>query len=128
VLPPLPEKKVSLLHHKTVHIILLFAKYPTCMHKSSCCVLLMLIIMFKSQYQSNVWCHINKSTCNSYNTGIRDLSDMYSQSLSAAGPRAEGIHIRQITSMYVTTNTYHFCSMGKLIVLCFKTENRNQIL
>ena len=33
-----------------------------------------------------------------------DLPDMYAQSLSVAGLRAEGIHIRQITSAYVTTN------------------------
>ena len=36
---------------------------------------------------------------NSCNIGISDLPDMYAQS-----PRAEGIHIRQITSAYVTTN------------------------
>ena len=42
--------------------------------------------------------------CNSCNIGTSDLPDMYAQSLRAAGPRAEGIHIRQITSAYVTTN------------------------
>jgi len=41
---------------------------------------------------------------NSCNMGTRDLPDMYAQSLRAAGPRAEGIHIRQITSAHVTTN------------------------
>ena len=37
--------------------------------------------------------------CNNCNIGMSDLPDMYVQSL-----RAEGIHIRQITSAYVTTN------------------------
>ena len=37
--------------------------------------------------------------CNSCNIGTSDLSDMYAQS-----PRAEGIHIRQIMSAYVTAN------------------------
>ena len=40
--------------------------------------------------------------------GTRDLPDMYAQSLRAAGPRAEGIHIRQITRAHVTSNMYHF--------------------
>ena len=44
------------------------------------------------------------SICNSCNTGTRDLPDIYAQSLRGAGQRAEGIHIRQITSAYVTTN------------------------
>ena len=52
------------------------------------------------------------ATCNSCNIGMSDLPDMYAQSLGAAGPRAEGIHIgqaegvhiRQITSAYVTIN------------------------
>ena len=34
---------------------------------------------------------------------MRDLSDMY-----ARGPRAEGIHIRQITNGHVTSIMYHF--------------------
>jgi len=55
--------------------------------------------------------------------GMRDLPDMYARS-----PRAEGIHIRQITNAHVTNNMYHFQSMGKLIVPSFKTENHNQIL
>ena len=33
-------------------------------------------------------------TCNSCNMGMRGLPDMYAQSPRAAGPRAEGIHIR----------------------------------
>ena len=40
--------------------------------------------------------------------GMRDLPDMYAQSLRATGPRAEGIHIRQITRAHVTNNMYHF--------------------
>ena len=34
-----------------------------------------------------------------------DLPDMHAQIPRATGPRAKGIHIRQITSAYVTTNT-----------------------
>ena len=43
-------------------------------------------------------------TSNSCNIGTSDLPDMYAQSPRATDPRAEGIHIRQITSAYVTTN------------------------
>ena len=38
-------------------------------------------------------------TCDSCNMDACDLPDMYAQS-----PRAEGIHIRQIMSDYITTN------------------------
>ena len=41
-------------------------------------------------------------TCN---MGARDLPDMYARSPRATGPRAEGIHIRRITSTHVTTIT-----------------------
>ena len=41
--------------------------------------------------------------CNSCNMGARDLPDMYARS-----PRAEGIHIRRITSAHVTSTMYHF--------------------
>ena len=51
---------------------------------------------------------INKCICNSCNMGARDLPDMYTRSPRAAGPRDEGIHIRQITSAHVTSNMYHF--------------------
>ena len=47
-------------------------------------------------------------TCNSCNMGVRDLADMYARSPRAAGPRAEGIHIRRITSAHVTSTMYHF--------------------
>ena len=40
--------------------------------------------------------------------GTRDLPDMYAQSPRAAGPRAEDIHIRRITSAHVTSTMYHF--------------------
>jgi len=59
---------------------------------------------------------------------MSDLPDMYTQSPMAAGPRVEGIHIRLIMSAHVTSNMYHFQSMGKLMVLSFKAENHNQIL
>ena len=39
---------------------------------------------------------------------MRDLPDMYAQSAKTAGPRAEGIHIRQITNGHVTSIMYHF--------------------
>ena len=39
----------------------------------------------------------------SCNMGTGDLPDMYAQGPRAAGPRTEGIHIRQITSAHVTT-------------------------
>ena len=39
---------------------------------------------------------------------MRDLPDMYARSPRAAGPRVEGIHIRQITNGHVTTIMYHF--------------------
>ena len=40
--------------------------------------------------------------------GMRDLPDMHARSTRAAGPRAEGIHIRQITNGHVTSIMYHF--------------------
>ena len=45
-----------------------------------------------------------------YARGLRaaDLPDMYARGLRAAGPRAEGIHIRQIRHGHVTTVMYHF--------------------
>ena len=43
---------------------------------------------------------------NSCNMAMRDLPDMYAQSLRATGPRDEGIHIRQIPHGHVTTITY----------------------
>ena len=49
-----------------------------------------------------------KVTCNNCNMGTRDLPDIYARSPRAAGLRAEGIHIRQITRAHVTSNMYHF--------------------
>ena len=46
--------------------------------------------------------------CISCNIGRRDLPDMYTQSARATGPRAEGIHIRQIPTAHVTSDMYHF--------------------
>ena len=37
---------------------------------------------------------IRKGLCNSCNTGTSGLPDMYTRSPRAAGPRAEGGHIR----------------------------------
>ena len=42
---------------------------------------------------------------------MRDLPDMYAQGLGAAGPRAEDIHIRQITNGHVASIMYHFVSI-----------------
>ena len=47
------------------------------------------------------------NTNNSYNMDTRDLPDMYAQNSRAAGPRAEGIHISQITRAHVTSNCYN---------------------
>ena len=43
----------------------------------------------------------------SCNIGTSDLHDMYALSPRACGPRALGMHIRQITHAYVTTITYN---------------------
>ena len=40
--------------------------------------------------------------------GTSALSDMYAQSPRAAGPRPEGIRIRQSMSVHVKTNMLHF--------------------
>ena len=40
--------------------------------------------------------------CNRFNMAMGDLPDMYAQ-----GPRAEGIHIRQITNGHVASIMYH---------------------
>ena len=40
----------------------------------------------------------------SCNMGRRDLPDMYARSPRACGPRASGIHIRQIPTAHVTTD------------------------
>ena len=45
-------------------------------------------------------CYILLVTC------TRDLPDMYALSPRACGPRASGIHIRQIPRAHVTTITY----------------------
>ena len=46
-------------------------------------------------------------TCNSYTMCVRDLTDIYTQSPRAAGPRAEGVYISQITSTHGITNMCH---------------------
>ena len=43
---------------------------------------------------------------NTCNMGARDMPDMYAFSPRACGPRASGIHIRQIPRAHVTTITY----------------------
>ena len=40
---------------------------------------------------------------NSCNMGMSGLPDIYTLSTRAAGPRAEGVYIRQTTSAHVTT-------------------------
>ena len=46
--------------------------------------------------------------CNGCNMAMGDLPDMYALSPWACGPRASGIHIRQITNGHVTSIMYHF--------------------
>ena len=40
--------------------------------------------------------------------GTSGLFDIYTRSLRAAGPRAEGVYVRQTTSAHGITNIYHF--------------------
>ena len=44
--------------------------------------------------------------CDGCNMAMGDLPDMY-----ALSPRAEGVHIRQITNSHVTSIMYHFVSI-----------------
>ena len=53
-------------------------------------------------------CEIYSEICNSCNMAMGDLPDMYAQSPRAAGLRAEGIHIRQITNGHFTSIMFHF--------------------
>ena len=48
---------------------------------------------------------------------MRHLLDMYARSPRAAGPRDEGIHIRQITNGHVTTIMYHFVPIVTISVV-----------
>ena len=50
---------------------------------------------------------VNPDTCNSCDMGMRDLPDM-----QARNPRAEGIHIRQLTNAHVTTVMYLFVAIA----------------
>ena len=43
--------------------------------------------------------------------GMRDLPDMYARGPRAAGSRAKGIHIRQITNVHVRSVMYHFVAI-----------------
>ena len=45
--------------------------------------------------------------CSSYTMGMSGLPDMYTQNLRAAGPRAEGVHIRQTTNAHGITVMCH---------------------
>ena len=54
--------------------------------------------------------------------GMSDLPDVHAQSPRVAGLRAEGIHIRQITSAHVTTNTYVTPSHDQQAVLKLRVE------
>ena len=47
--------------------------------------------------------------------GTRDLPDMYALSPRACGPRALGIHIRQITRAHVTTIKCNWLSKTSLV-------------
>ena len=49
---------------------------------------------------------IQSHICNSYTMGTSGLPDIYTRSPRAAGLRAEGVYIRQITSAHGITNIY----------------------
>ena len=70
-------------------VVIIFQKY----------VIVYTIFRYEFTYSGYVLKVPHCCTCNSCNMGTSDLPDMYTQS-----PRAEGIHIRQITSGHVTTN------------------------
>ena len=57
------------------------------------------------------------STCN---MGARDSPDMYALSPRACGPRASGIHIRQIPRAHVTTIT---CMVSIMIITVLYRPN-----
>ena len=57
-------------------------------------------------------------TCNMC---TRDLPDMYALSPRACGPRASGIHIRQIPRAHVTTITCSYVTMDFVLVTCINT-------
>ena len=59
---------------------------------------------------------IASDTCYSYTMGMSGLPDMYTRSMRAAGPRAEGVHIRQTTKYTWYNNSYapYSPSPGKL--------------
>ena len=44
--------------------------------------------------------------------GMSGLPDMYTRSPRAAGPRAEGVHIRQTTNAHGITVMCHMVGMG----------------
>ena len=50
--------------------------------------------------------------------GTRDLPDMYALSPRACGPRALGIHIRQITRAHVTTIKCMYVCMYACMYVC----------
>ena len=48
--------------------------------------------------------------------GSRDLPDMLARSPRTAGPRAEGIHVRQIPPAHITTYTSTY--IARLVEIC----------
>ena len=63
-------------------------------------------------YQANPSCPCyNLYICYSYTMDTSGLPDMYTRSPRAAGPRAEGVHIRQTTSGHGITDMYHSHSL-----------------
>ena len=55
---------------------------------------------------------------------MRDLPDMYAQSPRPAGPMAEGIYIKQITSTHVTTIMYHL----RALFVCGRTLSSSSLM
>ena len=54
---------------------------------------------------------------NSCNMGTSGLPDIYTQSTRAAGPRADGVYIRQTTSAHVTTIQYIYIYIALFIIV-----------
>ena len=73
-------------------------------------------------WDSNYWCcyYGNKVIHNTCNMAIRDLPDMYTLSPRACGPRALGIHIRQILHGHFITITY--------IPMCGRIKEGNWVI
>ena len=65
-------------------------------------------VKLKEQLEKYTKLEVNTiATCYSYTMGMSGLPDMYTRSPRAAGPRAEGVHIRQTTNAHGITVMCH---------------------